>query len=356
MKTNILNRYHAWSLILRPVVTATVAIHALWAPLTTFALFERTPEIVPATRIDDPPYCYTGLIIMRNADGGRWGGSGAVVRFPRVVLTAAHVVHDATDGAYDWFDDIRWYWRWNQGHVPEREEGQLLRGFYTFSQYVDLARIHGQNSDQAFSEDFAAAYAYEDLAGGRSAPAYDDGLAALGSTRAKLIIGYPFGLYDKSDPTRLLMRETGPVTTKAETREGNFLELADTAIGGGNSGGPVWVKDGDMDRWAGVVVARIDVFFGIWVSTGIWGMDQDGWELAERAFADSDPSGRLRPGLSIAAVRGGMVITARESGQFQLQQKADLSDPVWTNAGDPFATSIEIPVNEPAGFFRLQRL
>ncbi len=201
-----------------------------------------------------------------------------------------------------------------------------------------------------------AAYAYEDLAQGRSAPAYDDGLVALGSTRGKLITGYPFGLYDKADPTRFLMRETGPVTNAATVLKDNFLELGDVAIGGGNSGGPVWVKEGNTYRWAGEVVARISGFFGMWISTGVWGMDQDGWELAERAFAESDPGMQLRATMHIDQSEGGITIMVQQQGTFQLQRKTSLADPVWSNEGEPFTISIEVPFAGPIGFFRLQCL
>lgn len=226
---------------------------AVTAPLASFAQ-TYTPTPI-TTSVFTAPYRYTGLLLARTAANNSSGftGSGAVVGHPRVVYSCAHLVYDDETGG--WLPDVRWFPMWNSGRTPSLSSGRVLRGYRFFQGYASAARSDS-NSSATYSLDFVVHYSYENtsdgtfaMSAGEAAPEY------LKSSRQKLITGYPSGLYAADAANRYLMHETGPFARSFSTITSSFFGVEEVSAAPGNSGGPVWVKEGENYYYAGTVLA-----------------------------------------------------------------------------------------------------
>lgn len=202
------------------------------------------------------PYAFTGVLTASSQMAGRLG-SGAVVKHPRVVFSCAHVVFDE-DAVDPWLTDVRWHRAYARLTPPSSSSSgaQSLRGFYYFMGYAPSARI-GISRPETFDFDFVVHYAYEPTANGGYAGWWSDGAAQLTSTKAKIITGYPIGLYHdlSNDPRTFIMHQTGPFTRPFFPITDDYFGVHDVSAGRGNSGGPVWVSDGAEYFYAGVLVS-----------------------------------------------------------------------------------------------------
>lgn len=170
------------------------------------------------------PYEFTGLLTTPvKPDGSSSTGSGAVVGNPRVVYSCAHVPFD--NGAVDpWVNGIRWHRVWASAGYPASSAGQLLRSYFYYVGYAAAARIN-PISGLSFSQDFVVHYAYENTANGGYALSRNDGVTQLKSTSAKLITGYPSGLYPLGDSRKFLMHQTGPFNGAYLSHTADYLTI-----------------------------------------------------------------------------------------------------------------------------------
>lgn len=256
-----------------------ILLTALHVSVAAVASAQYHSEPLPTSRIAEAPYRYTGLIINDISTG-----SGAVIKNPKVALSAAHVVFDDLTVGDPWITNNYWYGKWHHGAIPEDYSGTPLRGFFHFSSYAPNALSLGLNSLQTFNVDFVAHYSYEDLADGGSANAWSDGGSALQSKNSKVITGYPAGLYSYQDFRRYLMHQTGPFPTPLYRIFDNYYEHNNLSTGPGNSGGPVWVASGDQHLIAGILIAGLEKQTGGGIDViGVRAIDKEVLRLIDQA-------------------------------------------------------------------------
>ena len=227
------------------------------------------------------PYQFTGLLTTSLGSG-----SGAVVGNPRVVYSCAHVVFNSA--AVDpWLSGIRWHRAWASSSYPASSAGQLLRGYYFYVGYTAAARIN-KGSDSSFSQDFVVHYAYENTANGGHAGKWNDGVFQLKSASAKIITGYPAGLYLAGDSRQYLMHQTGPFNRAYSSSLADYLVIDEVSAGPGNSGGPVWVSDGTQYYFAGVHVSgSVRSLDNSSDRAGVYGVDDSSLALINDAISTS---------------------------------------------------------------------
>lgn len=231
------------------------------------------------------PYQFTGLILVPKKSDPNYtqGGSGAVVKHPRVVFSCAHVVFDKA-AADPWLENPRWYRAAAPSSLPSLSTGQVLRGYQYFIGYTSSAQ-QSISSASTFAQDFVVHYAYEDTAGGGYAGLWSDGIGVLKSGRQKLITGYPSGLYAVNDGRRYLMHQTGPFSRAFESSSGAYVVVSEVSTGPGNSGGPMWVSDGSQYFYAGAVVSGLARSLGENAdTTGVYGVDPSSSSLIDSAI------------------------------------------------------------------------
>lgn len=233
------------------------------------------PQPVPPEYAVTYPYNMTGKIVSNDAGAL---GSGAVVKYPKVVISCAHVVYD-----YGWQNGNYFFRGWNEGYSPDLYQGTLLRGYWYYSSYSE------GTSDYAFSLDFVTHYGYENLANGGYGGSFADGIGALKSGRSKTITGYPSGLYPSGHSLRHRMHATGVFTWPFyDTSYSTYLGVDEVSTGPGNSGGPVWIYDSDNWYFAGVLVSGLSRSLGDYVdSAGVRAMNQSAWDMVDKAHVSA---------------------------------------------------------------------
>ncbi|MEZ5330328.1 MAG: CARDB domain-containing protein [Verrucomicrobiales bacterium] len=250
---------------------ATIALSLLSiVPVPAIAGWEANlPDPMSYSSTLDAPYRYVG--ILRKESGST--GSATVIKYPKVLLTAAHVIYDE-DGNLDTLP--RWFNRYHGTTAPDYDAGTELYGHRRFNNYVNYLQGGGAKNDkEAFDYDTASVFGFENMAGGGTAAFHSDGKSLLTSiTKDKRVVGYPVTLYsDDGDSPRPLpandddhykMHTTSPVshrfwkvtgTDDYYTATGQIDSVAKLVSAPGNSGGPVFVKDGDTWKAAGVFVS-----------------------------------------------------------------------------------------------------
>jgi len=237
--------------------------------------YTASPISAGSSAYGEYPYNFTGAILVADRSG-----SGAVVRNPRVVFSCAHVVFNKAL-ADPWLVNPRWHRAAAPTSLPPPSAGQHLRGYHYFSGYTNEAN----QTPAAWALDFVVHYAFEDTAGGGFASYWNDGVAALKSSRPKLITGYPSGLYARDDGRRFLMHRTGPFSRAFESSSGRYLVISEVSAGPGISGGPAWVSDGSQYLHAGVLVAGLSRSIGGRTdAAGVYGVDSSSNSLIEAAI------------------------------------------------------------------------
>lgn len=246
------------------------------------------PSPVDPAEVTLSPFAYTGIVETADATG-----SGAVAIHPRLVLGCAHV--NFTE-ANTWHPNgaIRWFWKWNQGFYPEISDGTMLTGYFHFSTYRGNALRLGMDSPRTFAVDFVANYSTtRDLAGGYAAGWVEDGKAALTTGgRSKLISGYPSGRYPVDDPLEYRMHST-EFAEDMEVDRDNYLGLDGVETGAGNSGGPVWVWEGEDWAFAGVLVSGLEESLDGFSSIGVCSLNSGGWGVITSALRQTKTAGSL---------------------------------------------------------------
>ncbi|MEO7300285.1 MAG: BACON domain-containing protein [Verrucomicrobiota bacterium] len=234
-----------------------------------------TPEVVSTELSQTYPYNVTGLLSATEA--GKIG-SGAVIRYPKVVISCAHVVYD-----FGWKNGNYFFPAWNLGSFPSRSQGVLLRSYWHFTSYSS------GTSDRDFDRDFVAHYAYENIAEGRYGRALEDGREGLRSTLPKLITGYPGGLYPSGSPFENRLHQTGPFSLPfIPSSYSTYLTINEVSTGAGNSGGPTWVNNSNDWAFAGVLVAGLERSENDGIDrAGVRAIEAAAWDLVDKAYVSA---------------------------------------------------------------------
>ena len=256
-------------------ITRTLTCAALIAGVlisTGYAGWEANlPDPISTSSTYSAPYKYVGYLT-------RGGGScsGSVIKHKRVILTAAHCLYD-DDGDFNGLP--RWFHRYHGTSKPDLDDGTELYGHRRYNDYVNRLKNGGaQNDKEAFNMDIATLFGFEDMASGGTAPYKSDGASLLKSiSKDKRIVGYPTSLYDENSASprplpenahnEYKMHSSSPVWHRYYKRTGTSYYyravgqakgLAKLVGAPGNSGGPVFVKDGSTWKVAGVHVSGVN--------------------------------------------------------------------------------------------------
>lgn len=299
--------------------TRTVLLFSLFAPI--FLAGEETiiPEPVQSPDRDGIPFTYNGMLSVSNSIG-----SASVVA-EGVITTAAHVVFDEDDLAWEPISTIDYYPEYNRP-TPSRPVGTPtpVLGFARWTSYgtrVDKDDSGpGLSSPDTFNIDFyvgrLSRFAREPNLTEFPEVHIDaeNEVGILRDEREKMIVGYPADS-DFIEPTeRGLMHRTAPgdyFTWWGGLEDFSRRDSEDFWIAtydfegvttyGGNSGGPMYVRN-EFGEWmfAGVVVGSNG-------SDGVFirGIDEAAWDLiAEAAETRGDPPLRRVEDLVVSQVPG----------------------------------------------------
>lgn len=286
---------------LAPVLAAVLSTSLLPAA--------QTPQPVEAGQeASRPDYRTTGLI-----EAAFGWGSGVVAEHPRVVLSCAHVVFD--DVYRQWTSGARWYRAYNGSAVPDPMLSQPLNGYFYWRSYASAvqAAVAAWNRVRdyplelpvpdrlydrylravaaEFNLDAIAYFSYAaDLGAGEFAPVLKDGAARLSSNTAKWITGYPGGRYADGDPLEYRLHDTGefaaPLSTEFAALKNYVTVYDEVETGSGNSGGPVWVRDGEgKPSVAGILVSGAELETEGESLIGVHATSTQSWNLIKSAMS-----------------------------------------------------------------------
>jgi hypothetical protein len=230
-------------------IVLTLALLASMSGLAPRAgpALERVPAWV--STISTYPYNMTGLVDVDVAQG-----SGVVVEHPKIFITAAHVLFDDFDFAWD--GSPTFFRRYEGRNYPPASLGTRAVGIWFFQNYSRAVRNDGGNSFAAFQLDIAVAWAFEYLADGGFAGWWNDGRSAAQSSREKLVTGYPSACRDG-----YFMHEVGGrgATFPLKRNTPDYWRWEGFRGCAGMSGGPLWVRGSGGDY----LVAGVHVSSGI---------------------------------------------------------------------------------------------
>jgi hypothetical protein len=276
--------------------------------LSVFGLKEPSVIASPSL-LTQEPYNFTGYLRVNNPSGSR-GIASAVVADEGVILTAAHVVFD-TD-SMSWVTGLRVVPRHQQPFVSSdfTRDAFLFINILRFDAYqarvqrdFDDGLDEGVSSFDTFNLDIAVAARNARLdprsmvEGGRHPEVGVDPERPESWLRTpfpKKVLGYPSNPEAIPEANRGLMHEIPPDNYlffwDAPTRpasehvdSGGFwralYDTSDFRVFTGNSGGPVFVYDEDLERW---IVSAV-VAGGSSSSALVRAVDAATWELIDTA-------------------------------------------------------------------------
>jgi len=207
--------------------------------------FAQVPERISAQELSSGVYAASGILWNQYAQG-----SGTVVRTPKTVASAAHVVYD--DRAFSrgsaWLGGNYFLARHHSNQDPASTGLAMpLRGFWNFATYGGTA------SDADFSSDFVVHYAYNNLAQG----AFAVGSASDSTTKHPLNLGYQKILVGYPSDDRHYLNSTGPFTSVFRRSTGRHFWNTSVAVVSGMSGGGAFYYNPATRTYqlAGVVVS-----------------------------------------------------------------------------------------------------
>jgi len=240
------------------------------------------PFEVPDNQLDNHPYKFTGLI-----ETNVGTGSGAVAFHPKIVVGCAHVVTHRGSVV----TRVKFHRAYHSNSAPAASAGALIAERISPTE-LRKTELDGQaagleQTEKYFREidppnpsyltnamagldrvDYAVHYGYEDMGFGEFALGTNLASAVvLGRSRApKIFTGYPQSFNpEASSRSMWIMCQTGPFTSPFDyvrytigthQRKSSLMGPIHDSITviGGNSGGPLWVRDsGGGFRLAGVV-------------------------------------------------------------------------------------------------------
>lgn len=140
-----------------------------------------------------------------------------------------------------------------------------------------------------FNLDAIAYFSYaENLGAGEFAPVLKDGAARLAASAPKWITGYPGGRYAEGDPLAYRLHDTGEFSARLHTEFAalkNYVTVYDEVeTGSGNSGGPVWIRDGGGKlSVAGILVSGAELERDGESLVGVHATSMQSWNLIKSA-------------------------------------------------------------------------
>jgi alpha-tubulin suppressor-like RCC1 family protein len=279
------------SVLAGPGFLTGVALTCLWfiSPEPVTAQVVGVP--VEASQAEEHPYRFTGLIRTR-VGSSYGGGSGVLAVHPKFVFSVAHVVSNKR-GSHA--DEVRFFLKHTSDEEPPFSSGTLLNHPISpvslsaawVHRDAFAADVREDNTNEIYNNrptdaternyagsvlamdrvDFVLFYGYPNIST-TWAPAEVQRAASLLSqpTTLKLYTGYPARL-DGIDGERLTwrMHQTGPVSgpfsrrspsTLISKSSNQFTPDRAVKIFGGNSGGPVWVRESEGAYWLAGLVTR----------------------------------------------------------------------------------------------------
>ncbi len=240
--------------------------------LTGVADVQAVDRAVPIgdSLVEMEPYAHNGMINARLGTGGA-RGSAALVH-PRVLLTAAHVVFD--EDTLTWVTDVTFDLKRNVNYQNSgRRTVYIVTGSKVWTEYSKVVKTSGSNGGiWPFNLDFAAGYRAGDSSFPSTYAAYvvkeDELVSPLRDEVQKLIVGYPLDSDKVPTANQGLMHHLGPKNLKffdhLESYGGKVdsegfpyavYRVDDVEVHGGNSGGPIYVREEADGQWlqAGVI-------------------------------------------------------------------------------------------------------
>jgi len=261
-----------------PSRAGRLALNCAWLVLVSFLRAPAVQAVVyPQRGLVDQS---AGFVIVDTPDYV-FRGSGAIARDGRLVYSCAHVLFD--NGK--WATTFAFKRAWHARSWPSINNAQHPRGFRHFSDYAAYVEQFGDTDVETFNLDFTIFYS--NLAFGTAMRYWADGAAAVASNAPKRIVGYPADL----DYTRQLGYAYQHATPWFSTRGLDFAsayyKFDNVSTGGGNSGGPIYVRDSvdGAPVFAGVLVAGTSTTAGVRVH------DAAADEMAVAALGDIDTLG-----------------------------------------------------------------
>lgn len=274
---------------------------------------ERPLIIQDAARLNGDPHKFTGYVRINNPSGTRGIGSGSVVG-PGAILTAAHVVFDST--SMQWVNGVRM-----QPRHHSTFEGLLYNNTaFLFPTIIREASYRdrvvrdrddgigeGRSSRDTFNLDVATAFRifrFDPRAmvpGNLASEVSVDGdnfESWMRKPFAKMVLGYPSNaefipaneqgfMHEVAADDYLFFWDGFYETTETHRDSGGFWNALystwDFQVFSGNSGGPVFVRDPDLNVWmnSGIVVG------GSSQSSLIRAIDGTAWAMIAAAQAGS---------------------------------------------------------------------
>jgi V8-like Glu-specific endopeptidase len=212
---------------------------------------------------------------MESLVAGEWfRGSGVVARDSRLIYSCGHLFYD--QGV--WATDYYFYRAYNSRNLPKSAIGASPRGFRFFTNYANNADAYGQNSERAFAYDFTVFYGSDSF--GDPAGWWSNGAEVLKSNRLKRIVGYPSVVEYTGEKGYSYQYGTGWFPTRASQLRGSYLYFNKVSTGGGNSGGPVFVKDAATGKsyLGGILVS------GSYSTAGVYALNDSSNSMASAAL------------------------------------------------------------------------
>jgi subtilisin-like proprotein convertase family protein len=228
-------------------------------------------------------------------------GSGVVAWDPKLVFSCAHVISD--DGLWS-SDPFSFHPGYNSPTEPSSElDGIALRSYRYFAEYSSNVVQRGGNSKEAYDLDFVIFHANQDVADAYGY--WTDGGGALASDRWKLIAGYPATIRLTGEDGFYYQHSTDFFTQKAFKFYRSYYDLGNVTTGSGNSGGPVFVYDGDIPYLAGILVS------GDRKSVGVRALDADTKSMAENLLGVDSKTRTFRNSSSFMLPDGARKFSSR---------------------------------------------
>jgi hypothetical protein len=221
-----------------------------------------------------PPYNSVGLVETIVA-GEPYRGSAAVARDHRLLYSCGHLVYD--NGR--WASVFRFLRSYHSYYRPLWYQYRAARGYFKLAGYTPFGYFYD------FDDDFAVAYTGATGWFGPPLQTHPNPIAGVESFEEKMVLGYPSDLDHTYlfDTGRYYLHRTGPFTQRYYDenvyQEGGEYWLEGVTTGGGNSGGPLLVKDQGQYKLAGVLVSGS--YLG---GSGVYVLGGEAEQLADAAL------------------------------------------------------------------------
>lgn len=255
--------------------------------------------IVPKPELYDTS---TGYLESR-VRGVWYRGSGVIARDPKLVYSCCHLFYE--NGV--WATEYEFYPGYHGPNPPATGGGISPRGFHYFSNYAARADASNGESEMSFASDFTVLFGLEPF--GPAVAWWRDGAAALTSSRAKRIVGYPEEIEFSRAPGFSYQHATDWFRKSAWQTYGDYFSFDGVSTGGGNSGGPIFVEDdaANPKSLAGILVS------GSASTAGVYALNPSSNSMASAALGIESVTRIFGNSESVRIADGGATPVLRET-------------------------------------------